>query len=169
MAIKFQRPRLFAFDSTTGEFLAEARPEIDQAALNHDEINFLNPAFTTETAPPPKAPNLQPVWDGQQWNQVPDHRGDVWYTSVGVPVKVVDLGDPTALGLQQDKPATEPPEDPVEKQKSDLMVRLQVVTNVGASYVALKQEVPADIVAEQNDLVSRIRALIPPLQGGAVS
>ena len=132
MAIKFQRPRLFAFDSTTGEFLAEVRPEIDQAALNQDEINFLNPAFTTETAPPPKTPNLQAVWDGQQWNQVPDHRGDVWYTSVGVPVKVVDLGDPTALGLQQDKPATEPPEDPVEKQKSDLMVRLQVVTNVGA-------------------------------------
>ena len=52
------------------------------------------------------------------------------------------------------------------------MVRLQEVTNLGASYVALKQEVPADIVAEQNDLVSRIRALTPPqqaeLQGGAV-
>jgi hypothetical protein len=169
MAIKFQRPRLFAFDSTTGEFLAEVRPEIDQAALNHDEINFLNPAFTTETAPPPNAPNLQPVWDGQQWNQVPDHRGDVWYTSVGIPVKVVDLGDPTALGLQQDKPVTEPePEDPVQEQKRDLMVRLQEVTNIGASYVALKQEVPADILAEQSDLVNRIRALIPPLQHGAV-
>ena len=169
MAIKFQRPRLFAFNSTTGEFLAEVRPEIDQAALNQDEINFLNPAFTTETAPPPKAPNLQPVWDGQQWNQVPDHRGEVWYTPVGVPVKIVDIGDPTALGLQQDNPVIEQPEDPVQKQKQELMVRLQVVTNMGASYVALKQEVPADIVAEQSDLVGRIRALIPPLQDDAVS
>ena len=69
MAIKFQRPRLFAFNSTTKEFLAEVRPEIDQAALNNDELNFLKPAFTTETEPPPKAPNQKPVWDGQQWNQ----------------------------------------------------------------------------------------------------
>ena len=75
--------------------------------------------------------------------------------------------------MQQDKPVTEQPEeDPVQKQKRELMVRLQEVTNLGASYVALKQEVPADIVAEQNDLVNRIRALTPPqqteLQGGAV-
>ena len=173
MAIKFQRPRLFAFDSTTREFLAEVRPEIDQAALKHDELNFLKPAFTAETEPPSKLPNQKPVWDGQQWNQTPDHRGEVWYTAGGAPIKIVDLGDPTALGLQRDKPVTEQPEeDPVQKQKRELMVRLQEVTNLGASYVALKQEVPADIVAEQNDLVSRIRALTPPqqaeLQGGAV-
>ena len=173
MAIKFQRPRLFAFDSTTREFLAEVRPEIDQAALNNDELNFLKPAFTTETEPPPKASKQKPVWDGQQWNQTLDHRGEVWYTAGGTPVKIVDLGDPAALGLQRDKPVTEQPEeDPIQKQKRELMVRLQEVTNLGASYVALKQEVPADIVAEQGDLVNRIRALTPPqqveLQGGAV-
>ena len=80
-----------------------------------------------------------------------------------------DLGDPTALGLQREKPVTERPEDPVQKQKRDLMARLQEITNLGSSYVVLKQEVPADILAEQSDLVSRIRALISPLQDGAVS
>ena len=115
---------------------------------------------------------LRPLWDGQEWNQTLDHRGEVWYTAGGVPAKIVDIGDPTALGLQQDNPVIEQPEDPVQKQKRDLMVRLQEVTNLGASYVALKQEVPADIAAEQNDLVNRIRALTPPqqaeLQGSAV-
>jgi hypothetical protein len=80
-------------------------------------------ASTTETAPPPKLPSHRsPFGTASSGNQILDHRGEVWYTAGGTTVKIVDLGDPTALGFG----ISRSPSSPLFKRKKrDLLVRLQ--------------------------------------------
>lgn len=158
MGIKFSRPKAYAIDVVTGEYLGETKVEIDLEKLRFDEIDFIVPAFTVSEPPPAVTAKQKAVWNGSVWTIVSDRRGEIWYNGF-VPFKVVDLGDPAEVGLSE----TSPPEpakvepDPLEVEKTNLIAKLQEVTALGASYVALKQPVPKEFVDEQVALVTQIR------------
>lgn len=161
MEFSFERPTLFAFDPQTKEFISEVKAEVLIAALAENKIVFQRPAFSTDVPPPMKKAGFKPVWDGTTWNDVADHRGELWYRGE-FPVRITELGDPTQLGLTATPPL--PPvvvEDAATIRKRELRVRLNEVVGIGASYVALKQPVPDDIVQEQSAIVTELRTLSP--------
>lgn len=161
MEFSFERPTLYSFDPQTKEFISEVKAEVLIAALAENKIVFQQPAFSTDVAPPAKKTGFKFVWDGTAWNEIADHRGELWYRGE-FPVRVAELGDPTSIGLQPEPPT--PPvvvEDAATIRKRELRERLNEVVSIGGSYVALKQPVPDDIVQEQTAIVAELRSLSP--------
>lgn len=160
MAITFKRPVLYGYDPQTKEYAGPARPDIDAASLGRDVLDFLIPAFTTDVEPPDVPRGSVAVWRGDQWEIVADHRGQTWWQGE-IPVRIADLGDPAGAGLTKDKPEPPPPppEDPKEVIRRELTDRLNRITTQGASFVALKQDVPSEIIAEHRAIVTDLRAL----------
>lgn len=160
MTITFKRPTLYAFDPNTKEYRGTASPDICMVSLGRDVLEFLAPAFTTEIAPPDVPRGSVAIWNGTVWDVVADHRGETWWFGEQ-PVAITDLSDPVAVGLAKERPIPPPPmpEDPVIVRRRELMDKLTAVVQQGSSYVALKQDVPKDILREQDDLVKEIRAL----------
>ncbi len=158
MAYRFQRPRLYAYNAETKEYLTEVRPDIDVEALKNDELSFFQPAHTTEVVPPPKEDGKARVWDevNSVWVQTPDHRGQLWYTTDGMPVNITEIGDPSVrLGLVPDKPVRPPLETTDPKQI--LRNKLSDIVQIAGSYTSIGQPVPADIIAEQQATVQQLR------------
>lgn len=71
---------------------------------------FLIPARATDVAPPEAEDGYARVWNGSQWQQIEDHRGEVVYDSqTGEDVTIETIG-PIGSGL-----VTSPPELPLDK------------------------------------------------------
>lgn len=160
MGIKFKRPILYGYNPVDKVFTGQTEADIDQASLAHNELEFLIPAFTTDIKPPDAPRGSRAVWNGEAWDIVADHRGERWWQG-DRPVFIETLGDPSAAGLTKDRPEppAPPPPDPVATKRSELSAKLNEVTMIGSSFVALKQRVPDDIVEKHASIVDELRAL----------
>lgn len=68
---------------------------------------YLDPAYTTRTIPPQYESGEIPVWSGERWEVLPDHRGEAWFTDSGEAVTIQVPGSPVDMGLSK-----EPPDQP---------------------------------------------------------
>lgn len=71
------------------------------------------PGGCTEIEPPEKAEGFVPVWDGEKWNSVEDHRGDTYWLPgelYGSPGHVMDT-----VGALPEGATTTPPEQTPEE------------------------------------------------------
>jgi hypothetical protein len=65
---------------------------------------FHLPAGCVDAVPPGPEAGKAPVWTGDAWSSVPDHRGETWY--VNGAAKTVDfVGDPTERGYSPTPPS----------------------------------------------------------------
>ena len=160
MATPIKRPTLFVFDPRTQEFLGQREAEVCQESLKRDMLDFLYAAFRTAQAPPDAPRGSVMVWRGDHWEPVEDHRGETWWQA-HKPVTICDLGDPADHGLTAEPPKQEepPPPDPVALRKGELLAKLQEITTLGASYVAIKQPVPSHIVAAHAEIADELTKL----------
>jgi len=65
---------------------------------------FLYPAYTTMVMPREFGEGTIPVWDGEGWTNVPDHRGETWFNKNGDTVLVKQPGNPEKSGLMREQP-----------------------------------------------------------------
>lgn len=157
--ITFKRPLVYAFDPQTGEHRGQARVEVSIAALAHDRLEFIAPAWTTETAPPDAPRGSVAVWRGSGWELAPDHRGEVWYQGA-TPVQITDLSDPVAAGLTREPVVPPPaPRDERAERRAAAMQKLTEATSVGSSFVALKKPIPDHWQQKHEAAVAELTAL----------
>jgi hypothetical protein len=95
----------YAYDMRTGVL-------VGPAGIHPDPLNpgqFLEPAFTTNIAPPSSIPAGQvAVFSAGAWSLTQDNRGELWFRD-RTPVVVDFLGDPTEHGLVRDLVLPPPP------------------------------------------------------------
>lgn len=99
------------YSPITGEYVGTSKA---QKSPLEDDV-YLIPAHSTKTAPPVANKGFARVFDGKDWGQVIDKRGEAWWDSNRDQVTIEDLGDPTGRGLVSSKPPPPPPStDPTD-------------------------------------------------------
>jgi hypothetical protein len=76
------------YHPTTGELMSAS--EADESPLEPGE--FLIPAHATPIAPPAAVHGFVPVFKGDVWQTVADHRGEVWFDPEGKRITIDALG-----------------------------------------------------------------------------
>lgn len=85
----------YEFDPATGLFLGAGSFQENP----HQPGEYIRPENTTDIAPPGSvSENAVHVWNGAEWLEVPDHRGETWYDTDGAPVAISQPGDPAEAG-----------------------------------------------------------------------
>lgn len=74
---------------------------------------WLLPAYSTQVEPPSPEEGKTPIFDGQSWRLVADHRGEKWWPKDAAdntkpPVIVDYFGDPAERGLTSVEPPAPP-------------------------------------------------------------
>lgn len=77
------------------------------------------PAYCVVDAPPTAVDEKWPVWDGTNWAQIDDHRGEVWYKGADA-VQIIELGGQAIDGLTKEAPV-EPPQPEAPNEPVDLL------------------------------------------------
>lgn len=102
---------IFNFDPATGAYTGTGTASIDPletAAAYANDPNadpiYLIPANATAFAPPSFVAGQCPVFKNGAWSIVPDHRGEMWFSKDGTPVRVESVGNPEDAGLSAIKP-----------------------------------------------------------------
>lgn len=99
---------IYHYHPITGEYLGSG--QADESPLEPGV--WLIPAYAVTNSLPEAEAGKARVWNGSEWTQVPDHRGETWWLSHDGPVTIRDLGDPAEDGLYSTQPET-PPIDPL--------------------------------------------------------
>ena len=94
--------KIYSFLPETGEYVGSS--EADPDPMNEGE--FLFPAFSVTVEPPAAQEGMARVWNGTDWNQVSDYRGQTWWNAEGRPVKIASLGNPADDGYTDQPPQT---------------------------------------------------------------
>jgi len=93
-------PLCYAYDRTTGLYLGEVTADPSPA----EPGVWLYPAFTTRAPPPQPGPQQAPVWTGDAWSLVLDHRGETWWLDHATSYVVEVLGTPDGSAEQPPAP-----------------------------------------------------------------
>jgi hypothetical protein len=103
---------IYHFRPENGEFIGQGLADPDP--MNEGE--FLYPAFCVTVEPPASQNGFARVWNGEDWTQVQDHRGEIWWTTNGEPVQIENLGNPSQDGYLEERPEQpSPPMAPLPK------------------------------------------------------
>jgi len=89
---------VYNYHPVSGQFTGAS--EAEASPMSPGE--FLIPAYATDVAPPEVcADGCIPAWSeiSKAWGEIPDHRGEVWYSKEGDPLTVKLAGDPARHGL----------------------------------------------------------------------
>lgn len=134
--------KIWSYSPDTGEILGESTA--DPNPLEPGE--FLFPAFSTTVEPPAREEGRTPVFNGTGWQQMKDHRGELWWPIEAVdnttpPVQIDYLGDPAARGLKSVEPPAPVVETPVvvvsawqiRRALNQLGLRAAIETYIAAS------------------------------------
>ena len=97
--------KIYFYSHETGELAGAGLADPDPMAAGE----FLHPAFSTPVAPPVCGANQVPLFHGDAWLIVADHRGEVWFAGDGSHSEIVALGEPSLLGLSPTAPPASPP------------------------------------------------------------
>lgn len=98
---------IYNYHPDSGEFMGTS--EADPNPVETGE--FIIPAHATTIEPPgdPSAGHAM-AWDGSDWVEIEDHRGEVWWNDAGEPMTVNMIGRPVDHGLvSEPPPQPEPP------------------------------------------------------------
>lgn len=108
---------IYNYHPDSGEFMGAT--EADPNPVRPGE--FLIPANATLIEPPgdPAAGNAM-TWDGSEWVEIKDHRGETWWNTAGEPMTINKIGDPAEHDLQSEPPPP-PPEPPVARLRFALV------------------------------------------------
>jgi hypothetical protein len=74
---------------------------------------FAIPADATTVEPPEPEQGHARVFKDGAWAQVPDHRGETWWTEEGVEVVIYELGEPPEGWSNEPPPPSPPPPSPI--------------------------------------------------------
>lgn len=80
------------------------------------------PGGCTEVKPPEKAEGFVPVWDGEKWNSVEDHRGVTYWLpgeTHGSPGHVIET-----VGALPEGATTTEPEQSIDEMKNDKLIEV---------------------------------------------
>jgi hypothetical protein len=94
----------YSFDPVTKELLGQHAAQVDPLETAHrgKAIYCGIPSNATTVKPPKITTDQTAIWNGTAWAIVPDFRGQTWWR--GEKAETVNaLGDPTSLGLSQDR------------------------------------------------------------------
>ncbi len=107
----------YSYHPETGEYLGAIPFSGNPGALP--------PRFTTPLCPDCITGHI-PVWNGKEWEQIENHRGEFGYVD-GKPVRILELG-PLPDGWMTELPMPEPePQDPADAKKSEIRAELDAI------------------------------------------
>lgn len=86
----------YAYDARSGAYVGETEAQEDPM----NPGGLLEPAFSTDVAPPEAQADKVAVFTLGTWHLVADYRGQVWFKGAD-PVLIDFLGDPVEQGLTQ--------------------------------------------------------------------
>lgn len=89
---------VYSYHPVSGEFTGAS--EAEPSPMSPGE--FLIPAYATDIAPPEACrEGCALAWSetSKAWSEIPDHRGEVWYSREGDPFTIRLAGDPARHGL----------------------------------------------------------------------
>lgn len=141
--------------------------EADQSPLEPGV--YLIPAGCIDVPPPDAIAGHVRRWTGAVWEQVPDHRGEIWYRETQA-VTIVDVGDPALLGLSPTAPPPSVPtqEDRIAARTAQRDANLKAIAmkflesqvidgaNGEARAVAIRAERAAEMAAYSADILSTL-------------
>lgn len=97
---------IYNYHPDSGEFMgaSEADPNPVQPG------DFIIPANATTIQPPgdPSSGHAM-AWDGKDWIEIEDHRGETWWTAAGESMTINKIGNPVDYELQAEPPPAPTP------------------------------------------------------------
>ncbi|GHS88607.1 tail assembly protein [Synergistales bacterium] len=126
---------VYSYHPVTGEYMGDVIADVNPK----EPGKYLNPAHSTETAPPVVNAQNKPVWDGSAWYAVEDHRGEKGYVN-GEETEIKDLG-PLPEGWSETLPE---PEKTLNQLKAEKIAQITSELDV----LDRKAERPAQAIIE---------------------
>lgn len=129
---------VFDPNSGTWAIVPDRRGEVWYDASNGDPVTITalgDPSKRgfTDVQPPEQAPGQVVAFDNGVWEQVPDHRGETWFTAEGVPVRIAALGDPAELGMTQIRPDTRTDDEKLVSSRAAAQIQLIAILNAAVA------------------------------------